>query len=230
MPTTRFLFWNLNRKPLAVVVAELAEEHQVDVVILAETDGDVGRILTALNTIGDSDFHLPLGLCPTITIFTRFSRDFLVPVQESKRISIRRLALPARPDVLLASVNLPSKLHQRTESQHFECTRLAEDIAHEEDLLGHQRTILVGDFNMNPFEYGLVAAGGLNSAMSRNVAGRSFRAVKGRDYRFFYNPMWGHLGDSRGHTTGTYFYDAGEHVTCSIVRSGLDSAPTDRGL
>ena len=75
MPTSRFLFWNLNRKPLAVTVAELAEEHQVDVVILAETDGDVVRLQTALNDVGDADFHLPPSWCPTITIFTRFSGD-----------------------------------------------------------------------------------------------------------------------------------------------------------
>jgi hypothetical protein len=35
---TTFLFWNLNKSPLEALVAELAEMHQVDVLILAESE------------------------------------------------------------------------------------------------------------------------------------------------------------------------------------------------
>jgi hypothetical protein len=65
---------------------------------------------------------------------------------------------------------------------------------------------------MNPFETGLVSAAGLNSVMSRRVASRETRKVQGREYRFFYNPMWSHFGDARDDTAGSYYYDAGEHV------------------
>jgi hypothetical protein len=48
--------------------------------------------------------------------------------------------------------------------------------------------------------------------MSRRTASRSTRTVQGREYRFFYNPMWGHLGDLRGNIAGTYYYDNAQHV------------------
>ena len=35
----------------------------------------------------------------------------------------------------------------------------------------------------------------------------------GRDYRFFYNPMWALLGDARSKTAGSYHYAASEHVS-----------------
>jgi hypothetical protein len=89
---------------------------------------------------------------------------------------------------------------------------LARAIDVEEQKVGHRRTILVGDFNMNPFETGFVSANGLNSVMSRQVASRETRTVQGREYQFFYNPMWGHFGDARSETAGSYFYDAAEHV------------------
>ena len=95
MPQTTFLFWNLNRKPLLNLVAELADRRRVDVVILAECADEPSSILKALNCSGDGGFRYPRSLCERIRVFTRFSRQFLVPRSESERISIRRLSLPA---------------------------------------------------------------------------------------------------------------------------------------
>ncbi len=212
MPSTRFLFWNINRRPLAEAVAELAEAHAVDVVALAESAMDAGILIEELNSSLAGEFQLPWAQSSSVTIFTRFSREFLQPVFESERVSIRTLSLPARSEVLIAAVHFPSKLHWSGESQSYECMELAKQIAALEDRVGHQRTVLLGDFNMNPFESGLVAAGGLNSVMSRRTASRSTRTVQGREYRFFYNPMWGHLGDLRGNIAGTYYYDNAQHV------------------
>lgn len=65
---------------------------------------------------------------------------------------------------------------------------------------------------MNPFESGMVATEGLHSVMSRRIANRHVRTVQGREYRFFYNPMWGHFGDAETDTAGSYFYQSAEHV------------------
>jgi endonuclease/exonuclease/phosphatase family metal-dependent hydrolase len=212
LPSTRFLFWNINRKPLAEVIAELAEENGIDVVILAESEIDPNTLLRTLNRGTVASFHLSVGFSPAIRIFTRFSQDFLMPIYESDRVSIRRLALPARLEVLLVAAHLPSKLHWSAESQSFGCTELALQIAAQEDRAGHRRTVVVGDFNMNPFEFGIVAAGGLHAVMSRRIAARAARVVQGRDYQMFYNPMWNHLGDAMTDTAGSYYYDNAEHV------------------
>jgi len=165
MPATKFLFWNIGRKPLAQLVSELAEIHGVDVIMLAECETDPGAMLQALNRTPETGFHFPASFSEKTMIFTRFSREFLQPAFESERISIRRLALPARAPVLLATAHLPSKLYWMGESQAFECVELARRIEVEEQTAGHRRTILVGDFNMNPFETGLVSSVGLNYVM-----------------------------------------------------------------
>lgn len=212
MPTTKFLFWNIGRKPLAPLVSELAEIHEVDVIILAECETDPGAMLQALNRTPEAGFRFPADFSERTIIFTRFAREFLQPAFDSPRVSIRRLTLPARAPVLLATAHLPSKLYWSAESQAFECVELARSIDAEEQTAGHRRTILVGDFNMNPFETGLVSSVGLNSVMSRRVASRKTRTVQGREYRFFYNPMWRHFGDAGSDTAGSYYYDAAEHV------------------
>lgn len=197
---------------MADLIANLADAHDVDLVILAESGITVPDLLRALNRQPTAGFHFCAGLISAITIYSSFSSAFLTPVFESERVSIRRLTLPARSELLLATAHFPSKLYLSNDSQVFECTELARRIALEEDKVGHRRTVLVGDFNMDPFETGMVAAGGLNSVMSRQIAGRHTRTVQGRDYRLFYNPMWGHYGDAASSTAGSYFYDSAQHV------------------
>jgi exonuclease III len=212
LPSTKFLFWNINRKPLAEVVADLADEHKADVIVLAECNIDPATMLMALNRGPGSGFHFPTSPNKSIKILTRFSRDFVRPVYDSDRLSVRRLNLPSRSELLLAALHFPSKLFMSDDDQVLECTALARTISDQEKRVGHQRTVLVGDFNMNPFESGMVGAAALHSVMSRQISSRGSRTVQGQEYPFFYNPMWNHLGDARSHTAGTYFWDNSKHV------------------
>ncbi|WP_437929172.1 hypothetical protein WMF37_07840 [Sorangium sp. So ce291] len=125
---------------------------------------------------------------------------------------MRHLRLPARQDMLLGVVHLRSKLYQREDSQAFACVELSRVLDEQERKLGHRRTILTGDFNMNPFENGIVSAAGLNAVMDRSVAARGERTVEGRSHPFFYNPMWSRFGDGSPGPPGTYYRDGGEHV------------------
>jgi hypothetical protein len=73
--------------------------------------------------------------------------------------------------------------------------------------------VLVGDLNMNPFESGVVGANGLHAVMTQERAQRGVRKVGGKEYPFFYNPMWGFFGDLTKGPPGTYHYDSAEQVT-----------------
>ncbi|MFN0124353.1 MAG: endonuclease/exonuclease/phosphatase family protein [Blastocatellia bacterium] len=210
---TKFLFWNINKRPLEQLVADLVSEHQVDVLILAECIIPVGRMLETLNPGTTSEFHATYSECEKIQIYTRFSGRFIEPLFESGRFTIRRIRLPLRTEILVAAVHLPSKLYWTDHSQNLECSELARTIREVEENVGHARTLLVGDFNMNPFEEGVFAAAGLHSVMARSVALRGKRTVQGRDYPFFYNPMWGHFGDRIAGPPGTYYYERAEHTT-----------------
>lgn len=90
---------------------------------------------------------------------------------------------------------------------------MAKMIDSAERRIGHFRTVLVGDLNMNPFEKGVVGTMGLNATMVRRQAQKMTRTVQGQQYRFFYNPMWRHFGDGQKVPAGTYHYDNHQHVT-----------------
>ena len=193
-------------------MAQLAAEHAVDLIVLSECKTPVTTMLVQLNAVHVRYEFCP-GLCEGVTFFGAFQANFLTPVSESARVSIRRLKLPARNEILVAAAHLPSRLHFSDDSMIFECANLAKMIKDQEEESEHRRTIVLGDLNVNPFETGMVGTGGLHAVMSREVASRGSRTVQSREYDFFYNPMWAHFGDRQGGVPGTYYYDKAEHVT-----------------
>jgi hypothetical protein len=210
-----FLFWNLRRRDMSVSLARLAVAHGIDFLILAEppTDGTFqAALLTALNT-GDTPrpFQHSPDLCGRIEIYSRFPPEYLPAVRESSYYSIRRMALPDRREFLLAAAHLISKREFAAESQYDEAVHFCQRIREAEGDAGHLRTIVVGDLNMNPFEYGMISALRFHAVSSKEIARQQVRTVQGIEYPYFYNPMWRFFGDRAEHPPGTYYYRKAEH-------------------
>jgi hypothetical protein len=96
----KLLFWNINRKALEQIVANLAMKHGVDVLVLAECLPTTEVMLSALNQRQAQYYYSPYSQCEQIAIYTRFSRHFLQLVSETTRWTIRRLMLPERTEIL----------------------------------------------------------------------------------------------------------------------------------
>src|SRR5258708_19475778 len=101
---------------------------------------------------------------------------------------------PFGRELLIVAVHLPSKLYQTDDDQAFYARRLSEEISEQEKEIGHNRTMVIGDFNMDPFETGMILADGLHAVMDKNIAKDRNRNVRGKSYPLFYNPMWSRLG------------------------------------
>lgn len=208
-----FMFWNINRKPLQSSIARLTAQHSVNLVILAESEISPEVMLDALHQQTGCMFHSTFSACKKISIYLSFPEKFLSPFRETERLTIRRLALSGLPEILVAATHFPSKLHWSGESQAAECGRLATIIRKAEKEIGHSRTLLVGDLNMNPFESGIIGASGLHGVMTRQIAEKRQRIVQGIEYPYFYNPMWGRFGDLTQGAAGTYYEHRTEHVS-----------------
>ena len=207
-----FLFWNVYNKSLDTHVARLVVRNDVDVVMLAECPDRPETILDSLNAISQERFTFPFSEGNRIRIFTRFPERTLVDWFNSNgdRLTIRRLRPHDETDLLLCVLHFQSRRTGWTESnQAVEATAIARDIADAEDRAFHQRTLLVGDMNMNPFDPGMLEARALNAVMTADLAKKETRKVSGSRYRFFYNPMWGLVGDRTPGPAGTHFYGSG---------------------
>jgi endonuclease/exonuclease/phosphatase family metal-dependent hydrolase len=206
-----FLFWNTGRRSIADLVARAARTFDVDILILAECSIPGAHLLTTLNKTSP-DYQLTFTASDGICILTRFHAGFLRPAAESNRYSVRRLNLPGQEELLLVIAHLPSGLYSGPESRSHECIELARIVLEEEKKAGHDRTVLVGDLNVNPFESGVVSAVGLHGVMTKSLAERESRIVQRRSYPIFYNPMWRFFGARGSVPSGTYYYERAEHV------------------
>lgn len=210
-----FLFWNLNRKPLTRQVIDLVKQYNVDVLMLAESSISDEEFIPELIQATGRTFHKPFSLPGKIQIYTSLPEHEVQPVYDSTigRLTIRRL-VRANTDILLAVLHLPSKVNWSDESQAVEARKLAEVIRQFETRANHQRTVVVGDFNMNPFETGLISTDGFHAVMTKEIALQLSRTVQATEYFYFYNPMWGNFGDRTEGPPGTHFYGSSEHVAC----------------
>lgn len=205
-------FWNLNKKDLIETLPALSRKYDADVIILAESPFSDTATLRALNDNQERKFLLPPNFSSRLNIYTRFDLDSVIPLSDSTGIAIRHIRPPLGVDIILVAVHLPSKLYLNPSDHSFISVRLSQAINEAELRIGHERTIVIGDFNMNPFEDGLVSADGLHAVMDRNIALKGQRIVQGETRKYFYNPMWSLLGDLSNGPPGTYHYSSSGQV------------------
>ncbi len=205
------LFWNLNRKDRGELICDLVKERDIAVLILAETGEE--PLLPQLQERVEAEFFEPASEILRLKIIARNSSLLLKEVyaDTGKRLTMRSLLIDQK-EILFAAVHLVSKQNWDDRDQAAEVCVLAHQIRDQEKRRGHSRTILLGDLNMNPFDPGVVQATGFHAAMTKTTALSESRVVQGREYPFFYNPMWGFFGDRTPGPPGTHYYRGG-HVS-----------------
>ena len=203
----RVLFWNLNRKDLRNLVCDAADAVSADVVILVENGVTILDSLRDLKSSVSPDFHCPTSVDGRFQLFSRDASLDLGEAYSGDRVSLRRLR-HAGTELLLGMVHVVDKMNWDQANQSVQVHLLAKEIRRLEDRLGHNRTVLVGDFNMNPFDQAMNMATGKNAMMTTKCVERGSRVQQQKDYRFFYNPMWGLLGDRTPGPAGTYYHSA----------------------
>jgi hypothetical protein len=209
-----FLFWNLKNRPLQHRLVRIVTSENVDVVALAECNVTPAEILAALNSPGiEPAFAEPetFDPSPKLRLFTRLPVARFRPQLNGAngRTVVYRVALTGRLPFLLALAHWPSKVNNDQQDQMLLAAEFVREIRQAEADSGIERTVLVGDLNMNPYEPGMIGAAGLHAVMTRERAGRGERTVDGRTYPFFYNPMWAFFGDRTSGPAGTFHHDTG---------------------
>lgn len=204
-----FMFWNVKKNSVQNTIADLAEIHEVDVIILAECDMEETVLLRELNSRTDFQYSSPARRGRKTELYTRFPPEWITHLGDIGGMSVQHLENPiVSATLLLVAVHLPSRRNQTDAGLSQLASRWRSAVEEAEKKVGHKKTVVVGDFNMDPFHSGVISSEGFHGTMDKRIANRKTRRVLDEDRHFFYNPMWSLFGDETAGPPGTYFYDA----------------------
>lgn len=202
----RLLFWNMQKKDAPPEFSAFCQAQEVDVVLLAEPGPHAKMLGESLSAPGIDGY---LRLSPSAGRFEVFSRLLLHQMRwkhGSNRFSIWQIEPVLGADFILVVVHLPAKLNAEYLDQHESARQVVIELQRVESELGHQRSLVIGDFNMHPFDDGMVAASAFHGVMDRRTAAKRARIVQKVKYDFFFNPMWSRMGDASKGPPGTHSY------------------------
>ncbi len=208
----RFLFWNTYKRDLTEQIVRLCHDYDVDVLILAENGAEDSKIVEWLNRGVERQYFALYPQFDRITFIHRYPEFCFEPLFKEPQMSsfsVPNILLrpPTGDEILLVAIHLPSKLYAENSDQEYYSRETMNEIRFFEAERGHKRTVVVGDFNMNPFETGLTAFDAFHSVMDRRIVLKEQRSIRNNDSTFFYNPMWRLMGNSVDNPPGTHYYN-----------------------
>jgi len=190
------LFWNLNKKDLTDVIKEIAEKYDIDIFVFCEYAIDDYKFITSLNNQSKIFNEVENYDLNRLKVFSSIDTKKFKPLEFSDFWGIYEVERTGYPKFILTTVHLPSKMWFTSDSQSTEIEFLSDDIKESVDKTNNKNVVLLGDFNVNPFEKGMITTKGLHSTMDKRIALTGGRKVQNRFFEFYYNPMWNFLGFS----------------------------------
>jgi hypothetical protein len=181
----KFLFWNLGKKNLSHLVIELVKQESIDVVVLAETQSvDQIYLEKELSKLPTGPYKSRYISGQKIMLFDNLAA--IRTINEDARAS-SCLYWINNQEILLVGVHLRSKKGNDTDDLYDLAGQHRQLI----DSYGKKKVIVLGDFNMNPYEKGIMGVTGFNAILSKEEIRynptRSFGYMK---RSFYYNPSW----------------------------------------
>lgn len=201
MMQLRVLFWNTcQNNNINAVLSELIVENNATIVVLAEYTANMSELIALLEAHGVAMKQYD-SCCARIKL-----------LGSQKNVELRlddnyyTIQIIDRKDILCC-VHLNSKLHSGHEGfREILMDRIVRDIQDVEKEIKTENSIVVGDFNINPYESACIDARFFHGIPISSEAERKSRTVAGNEYYMFYNPMWNFLGDFQK-PYGTYYYN-----------------------
>ena len=214
---TTILSWNTGKKKTDLirrVIDELVVEHSLDILVLQECLGKY------INTILDGRYdevpYLGGGIDRRVRIFlkkTKFKYYSIKPEFNNKLIFVHLENIDTKSQFNIAGVHLYSKWGNTERQQLWKNLPFIQKIDFlETTASSNTNTIVIGDFNYNPYETHFSDPNVFNAIDNRYlISNFESNPVGSRNHTYWYNPMWNLLGDydykrrMRKKATGSYF-------------------------
>ena len=209
------LFWNLNRKNNAEHIINCIVENNVDIAVFAEyKDKEDKAIIIDTSAIEDNLGNMYTwisGVEPDgkVILLTKKTIGDVRKIQQDgqSRYSLYIIET-ALKNYLLAAVHLEDRLSDPySKNRKKTIGRLLLDIKSNEEILGIDDTIVIGDFNANPYDEELLDKDAFNAVLFKPIIkANEFTNPEGDRIKRFYNPIIHYLSEAT-EMYGSHYYD-----------------------
>lgn len=229
----RYLFWNTHKnKNINSLLCDLVIENKVSIVILAEYTANINEIIELLCLRGFSMQQYSTIGCDRIFILGEVGLN-IEPQLQTDHSSVQVID----SNIILCCVHLNSQIFSDNIERREICIeQIIKDIISAEKELKINDTIVVGDFNINPYDKSCVSARYFHSLPIYEESKRKSRKIAGKEFYMFYNPMWNFLGDFN-EPYGTYYHNSSDTINTYwniydqvILRPALRTRFVDKSL
>jgi len=221
---TTIVTWNLNKKQTTLLkdsILEIIADNKPDIIAFQEAYGT--WINTLLNTQYDEINYPKSSVGSGVRVFLlkgKYKQYSVQRTDNKKLVFIHLKDNITNVEFNIAAVHLYSKVGNTERQQLWKNLPLVQKIKEfEQTSTSNNKTILIGDFNHNPFENDLSDPNMINGVGCKIlISTLTTNPLSKIDLNFWYNPMWNLMGDFDFRTNGN-------RVTGSYFRYTEDETP-----
>jgi hypothetical protein len=189
--------------------------HQVNLLLLAEYPRalisrgtpNLDFISAEIRRSGQTDFRHVNNIEGKVAAFTSLPNTDVVHRFVSVGADLTVWTIERPLPIIIGGVHLIGKTGGAGEiSQALAVKEIVEQFNDFEQEKGHRTSILVGDFNMHPYDPGMTNDLAIPGYMTEELANRPDRRFRERQRPRFYNPMWGLFGDRTPGPAGSFYW------------------------
>ncbi|MBR3839186.1 MAG: endonuclease/exonuclease/phosphatase family protein [Clostridia bacterium] len=198
------LFWNLKNNSIEKHIKDCLIENNIDIAVFSE---HTGVDFSAFDSCTDYRFIEGMGGCEKVVMLTKKSIQVEIK-QEQSRYALYYIT-NNEMRYIVAGIHLQDRLTTDTATRIACIGRLVNDIKNVENRCGCKNTIIIGDFNANPFDDELLQMNSFNAVLFKDVILKSeTRTVDKIQYRRFYNPII-HFVSENTKNYGSFYHTNG---------------------
>ncbi|RXJ02228.1 endonuclease/exonuclease/phosphatase family protein [Anaerobacillus alkaliphilus] len=195
----KFLFWNVKKNNLSDTIINLAKKEVIDVIVLAEADSiEDTYIEKELTKHFRTNYNSRYISGQKIMMIDNLPG--IKKTNEDERASSCLYSINGQ-EILVVGVHLRSKKGYEAEDLYDFAGQHRQLI----DRYGIKKVIITGDFNMAPYEKGIMGITGFNAIMSKEeIRYNPIRTFGYMKKSFYFNPSWDVYSSYLPHKTYTY--------------------------
>lgn len=200
----KLLFWNLHNNSNEKWIKELLYEHKIDIAIFSEFQNTKFDYITS-----ERDYiHVKgYGGCEKITMLCK-SNILTSIYREQDRYALYVID-GCYKKYILAGIHLPAPPSSDAEARKNVIRDVVLDVCELEKKQGLYNTIVIGDFNCNPFDEEVIQKDSFNAVLFKSLIEKNeFISYQRKRYRRFYNPLIDYISE-KSMNYGSVYYSSG---------------------